>query len=72
MTKTEKQFITDQIKIIDEKIDEDNLNRYATLLSAAPLTDEVRGYLKRAVNIQMKKLSHADAMVVMGELDDVD
>lgn len=71
MTKTEKQFITDQLEIIDEKVDEDNLNRYATLLSVADLSDEVRGYLTRAVQKKREWFNPHDAFVVMGELDDV-
>jgi len=70
MTKTEKQFVDDQRKIIESKTDEDNLNRYATLLSAADLSHEVRSRLEQAVEKKRKKFDPDCAMAVNGDMDD--
>jgi len=68
MTKTQKEYIAKQLEIIQEKIDNENLQRYASLLFSAQIDKEVKAYLDRAVTIRMKELNPSDSMVVAGDL----
>ena len=53
------------------KIDEDGLNRYATLLSVADLTEDVKYYLKRAVDRKLEEISPSTSpMVENGDIYD--
>ncbi len=71
MTRAEKEFIEEQLHIIDNKIDEDGLHRYATLLSVAHLTEEIRGYLKRAVDKKLEEMNpDTSPMVENGDISD--
>lgn len=71
MTRPEKEFTEEQLNIIENKIDEDELNRYATLLSVAHLTEEIKSYLNRAVNRKLEDLNPSTSpMVENGDIDD--
>ncbi len=69
MTKKEKDFTEHQLNIIENKIDEDLLNRYAALLSVANITQEVRGFLTRAVDMKRKELNPISPMAVQADFD---
>ncbi len=69
MTLKEKDFIEDQLHIIQNKINEDALNRYATLLSVADISEEVKAVLKRAVDMREKELNPIDYLVVGAKFD---
>ncbi len=69
MTLKEKDFIEDQLNIIQNKINEDALNRYATLLSVADISEEVKAVLKRAVDMREKELNPIDYLVVGAKFD---
>ena len=71
MTKEQRDYIAGQLEIIQDKIDEDNLNRYAALLSAAELSKEVLNFLVRAVDMRRSELNPLSPIVVNGDLDDV-
>ena len=72
MTAKQKKYIEQQLNIIQNKLDEDDLSRYAALLSCADLDKEVLGFLVRAVDMRRKELNPIDPMVVNGDLDDVE
>ena len=69
MTKKEKDFTEHQLNIIENKIDEDLLNRYAALLSVANITQEVRDFLTRAVDMKRKELNPINPMAVQADFD---
>jgi len=71
VTKEQRDYIAGQLEIIQDKIDEDNLNRYAALLSAAELSKEVLNFLVRAVDMRRSELNPLSPIVVNGDLDDV-
>ncbi len=70
MTKKQRDYIEQQLYIIQFKADEDALRRYEALLSAAKLDKEVLNPLMRACSIRRKELNPIDPMVVNGDLDD--
>jgi len=69
MTKQEKDYTQRQLNIIQNKIDEDLLNRYAALLSVANISKEVMDFLKRAVDMRRKELNPINPMAVGAEFD---
>ena len=69
MTLEEKDYTEAQLHIIQNKRDEDHLNRYAALLSMADISKEVKDFLKRAVNTRKKELNHVNPMAVGAEFD---
>ena len=69
MTCEEKDYIGNQLNIIQNKIHEDNLNRYAALLSVAVLSEEVRDFLERAVSVRRKELTPISPMAVGADFD---
>ena len=69
MTLKEKDYIEKQLNIIQNKIDEDLLNRYAALLSMADISKEVKDFLKKAVNTRQKELNPVNPMAVGAEFD---
>ena len=71
MTKKEKDFLHQQLIIIQNKIDDDALNRYATLLSVAVMSKEVKDFLKRACDMRYKEMNPIDPIAVNGDLDDI-
>ncbi len=70
MTKKQKEFIEQQLHIIQNKIDDDALGKYATLLSMSNMSEEVKGFLTRAVDMRYKEINPIDPMVTNGDLDD--
>jgi len=71
MTLEEKKYIKRQLNIIQNKIDEELLNRYSVLLSVANISKEVRDFLDRAVDMRRKELNPISPMAVNGDLDDI-
>jgi len=71
MTQTQLNYIEKQLQIIQLKPDEEALRRYEALLSMAKLEKEVYEPLARAVDKRHKELSPIDAMVVNGDMNDI-
>ncbi len=72
MTKKEKSYIQEQLDIIQDKMNEEELSRYATLLSAAYFSEEVSGFLKRAVDKRLEELKPTHSPLVVGAEFDVE
>ncbi len=67
MTKKEKDYTDQQLKIINDKIDEEMLSKYATLLSMSTMSEEVKAFLIRAVDMKHKELNPVCPMAVGSE-----
>ncbi len=67
MTKKEKDYTNQQLSIIENKINEDMLSKYATLLSMSSMSKEVKDFLIRAVDMKKKELNPISPMVISSE-----
>ena len=72
MTKKQKDYISQQLVIIQNKEDDESLGKYAMSLDMASLSAEVKGFLTRAVDMRQKELHPLSPLVENGDLDDID
>lgn len=68
--KPSKSYIDQQLIIIQNKTNEDELNRYEALLSGAKLDKEVYGQLERACDMRRKELNPISPMVESSDISD--